>query len=92
MAIASLAMVDDYRMATALQHQQAGRLAEAERLYRAIIAETPDDPQPWRYLGMVDHLRGRHDQAAVSLAKALELRPADSELLAHLALVEHARG
>ena len=74
MAIASLAMVDDYRMATALQHQQA------ERLYRAIIAETPDDPQPWHYHGLVDHLRGRHDQAAVSLAKALALQPADSEL------------
>ncbi len=92
MAIASLAMVDDYRMATALQHQQAGRLAEAKELYRAIIAETPEDARPWHYLAMVDHLRGRHDQAAACLARALALQPADSELLAHLALVEHARG
>ncbi len=92
MAIASLAMVDDSRMATALQHQQAGRLAEAERIYHAILAEQPQDGRAWHYLGMVAHLGGRHDEAAQSLDRAMQLQPADSELLAHLALVEHARG
>ncbi len=92
MAIASLAMVDDYRMATALQYQQAGRLAEAEGIYRAILADRPGDGRAWHYLGMVDHQRGRHEDAVHALNRALALQPADSELLAHLALVEHARG
>ncbi|HEX3064522.1 MAG TPA: tetratricopeptide repeat protein [Dongiaceae bacterium] len=92
MAIASLAMVDDSRIATALQHQQAGRLAEAERIYRAILAEQPQDGRAWHYLGMVAHLRGQHGEAAQSLERAMQLQPPDSELLAHRALVEHARG
>ena len=92
MAIASLAMVDDSRMAFALQHQQAGRWAEAERIYRAILAGRPQDSRAWHYLGMIAHLKGRHDEAAQSLDRAMQLQTPDSEILAHLALVEHARG
>jgi protein O-GlcNAc transferase len=79
-------------MASALEHQRAGRTAEAERFCRAILAERPDDAAAWHLLGVSAHQTGRQDEAAEAIARALALSPDDAEAMAHLALVERARG
>ncbi len=79
-------------MVAALLHQRNGRLAEAEGIYRAILADRPQDSRAWHYLGVVAHQRGRQEEAAVSIGRALTLQPRNGEALAHLALVEEMRG
>ncbi len=36
-----------------MQHHLAGRLADAEPLYRQVIAEHPDQPDAYHRLGML---------------------------------------
>jgi protein O-GlcNAc transferase len=47
----------------AVKHQQAGRLAEAEALYRQILALQPNHAAAWRQFGMIAHQVGRVDEA-----------------------------
>jgi Flp pilus assembly protein TadD len=61
-------------MELALRLAQAGRLVEAERLYRQILARTPD-ATAHNNLGQLLNLLGRHEQAIVELHRAIALRP-----------------
>ena len=47
----------------ALQHHQTGRLAEAEAIYRQILAVNACDPDSLHLLGMIEHQRGNHELA-----------------------------
>lgn len=58
----------------AIKHHQAGRLDEAEALYRQILANEPDHPEVLRLLGVIAHQRGRHEGAARLIRRAIELR------------------
>jgi predicted O-linked N-acetylglucosamine transferase (SPINDLY family) len=51
--------VVDARLHEALQHQQAGRPVEAERLYREILLQDPVQPQALHRLGSVSFQQGR---------------------------------
>jgi predicted O-linked N-acetylglucosamine transferase (SPINDLY family) len=53
----------DARLDEALQHQQAGRLAEVERLCREILAQDPAQPEALRRLGIVASRQGRFEAA-----------------------------
>jgi predicted TPR repeat methyltransferase len=55
-------------------HQQ-GKLGEAERRYRAILAVAPRQPDALHYLGVVLHQQGRPDDALVLIERALQLAP-----------------
>lgn len=59
----------------ALQHHQAGRLADAERLYRDILARQPDHFDALHLLGVVVHGLGRNDLAVDLIRRAISLRP-----------------
>jgi protein O-GlcNAc transferase len=61
--------------AAAIGHHQAGRLQEAERIYREILAVEPNYPQPWHLLGVMANQVGQHEVAVVCLKRALELKP-----------------
>jgi DNA-binding SARP family transcriptional activator len=74
-----------------------GRIDEAERLYRRIVAEHPTDPEGWRRLaGVLYHsnpLRGRSiTEAREPLRRLLALTPDDPEALIHLARVAALEG
>ncbi len=56
---------------TALHYHRAGRLNEAERLYREILAGTPDQPQALHGLGLLAHQLGQHAPALELLNRAL---------------------
>lgn len=54
---------------------RSGRVAEAESLYRRILALSPDDARVWHLLGMLLHQCGRRTESLPSLRRALELSP-----------------
>jgi len=59
----------------ALAHHQAGRLAEAEPLYRQILAVQPSHADALHFLGVLAHQVGRSDVAAEMIPKAIALCP-----------------
>lgn len=60
-------------LALALDHHQSGRLAEAEKGYRAILGKQPDHVDALHYLGVLMHQRGDNESAAKLLDHALSL-------------------
>lgn len=59
----------------AVQHHQAGRLQEAERLYRQILARNPRHAEALQNLGLIAEHAGRDDVAADLFRQATTLKP-----------------
>jgi hypothetical protein len=62
----------------ALAHQRAGRLPEAERLYRGILQHRPDHPGISNNLGLVLKDQGKLEEAAATFRRVLALKPDDA--------------
>jgi tetratricopeptide (TPR) repeat protein len=58
---------------SALQHHQAGRLQEAERLYRKVVAQRPNHADALHMLGVLSAQTGRLDAAIELIRKAISL-------------------
>ncbi|HYF07115.1 MAG TPA: tetratricopeptide repeat protein, partial [Acetobacteraceae bacterium] len=54
---------------------QAGDLARAEALYRAVLRARPEDPNALHLLGVALRQRGRLDEALPLLDRAVAIRP-----------------
>jgi predicted O-linked N-acetylglucosamine transferase (SPINDLY family) len=65
----------------AVQHQQAGRLAEAQELCRQMLAANPADANVLHLLGMVESRLGDLDVAISLLENARRLQPTNPFLL-----------
>ena len=59
----------------AVQRHQAGRLAEAEGLYRQILAMQPKHADALHFLGVIAHQVGRHDLAVDLIGQSIALGP-----------------
>src|SRR5271156_4035414 len=59
----------------ALQHHKAGRLPEAEILYRKILAQQPGHSEAMHNLGVIAIQAGRNDIAVDLIRSAIALRP-----------------
>ena len=59
----------------AIQHHQSGRLAEAEALYRQILAVEPRHADALHLLGIIAHQAGRGDVAVELIRQAIALAP-----------------
>jgi len=59
-------------LALALRHHQSGQLQEAERVYRLILQQVPNQPDALHLLGVVAHQVGRHDVAIELIRKAID--------------------
>ena len=57
----------------AVQHHQAGRLADAEVLYRQILAVQPNHAEALYHLGLVAHQVGRYDCAVDLMRRSIAL-------------------
>jgi predicted O-linked N-acetylglucosamine transferase (SPINDLY family) len=71
----------------ALQHHRAGRLPEAEALYRQILQAQPDHPGALHLLGMIAYQVGRHEVAVEYVKQAIALNPAVAEFHNNLGTV-----
>ncbi len=59
----------------AAQAASAGDFAQADRLYRAILAVRPREPEALHSLSIVRYQLGRHDEALSLVERLLALRP-----------------
>jgi protein O-GlcNAc transferase len=81
----------DEQFAAALRHHRAGRLIEAERLYRQICAADTNHVGSWHLLGVLAHQLGRKD-AADLIGRAVALKPEFAEAHNDLGVVLGAQG
>jgi predicted O-linked N-acetylglucosamine transferase (SPINDLY family) len=79
-------------METALAHHQAGRLEQAEQIYRGILQADPVEPNALLYLGLIAHQVGQHETAAEQIKQALRSNPAHWSAHNNLGLVLLALG
>src|SRR5271155_1654096 len=59
----------------AIQHHQAGRLREAEQLYRQILAREPEHIHAMHHLGVIAFQMGHSDIAVGLIRQAVALQP-----------------
>src|SRR5260370_32527354 len=64
--------------ATATAHHRAGRLADAERLYRLVCDSDPNNARAFHLLGVLAHQLGRPDAASL-VGRAVLLDPDSTE-------------
>ena len=57
----------------AIRHHEAGRLGEAEGLYRSILVDAPHHPDALHLLGVLLTQRGEYESAAAHVQAALDL-------------------
>jgi tetratricopeptide (TPR) repeat protein len=73
-----------------LEHHQAGRLDEAERLYRDALRVNPVHPDGLHLLGLVQHQQGQHEAAIDNICRAVGLKPGSAVFWANLSAVYRA--
>jgi protein O-GlcNAc transferase len=70
----------------AIQHHQAGRLHQAELLYRQILAQQPGHADALHMLGVIAHQMGHHDGAVDLIRQAIARQPNFPGALSNLGL------
>jgi predicted O-linked N-acetylglucosamine transferase (SPINDLY family) len=76
----------------ALEHHRAGRLDEAEALYRQVLQVQPNHPDALHFLGVIASQRGRHGRAAEYMQRAIRFCPTNPEFHNNLGAVYRAQG
>jgi predicted O-linked N-acetylglucosamine transferase (SPINDLY family) len=80
----------DALMAQAQGLHQAGRLGDAERLYREVLRRQPRHADALHFLGLVAYQAGHPQAAADLIAQAVAVAPGDADAHANLGLALHA--
>ncbi len=62
----------------ALQHHQAGRLREAEAIYRQVLQAQPDHADSLHLLGVIAHQTGKHEVGVDYIRQAIALNPSQA--------------
>ena len=76
----------------ALQHHAASRFAEAETIYRQLLAIHPQNPDLWHLLGLIEQAAGRPDAALRLIQQAIAANPGASAYHNNLGLLLNALG
>ena len=76
----------------ALQHHRAGRLPQAESIYKQILQGDPNQPVVLQLLGVSAHQLGNNDVAVDLITKALALEPEYPEAHNNLGLALQGLG
>jgi len=77
---------------SAIQYHQRGRLAEAEQLYRKVLAQQPDHADALYLLGRLAAQVGRYGIAADLIGQAVALRPDFPEAYCDLGVALYGTG
>jgi predicted O-linked N-acetylglucosamine transferase (SPINDLY family) len=76
---------------SALAAHRAGRLADAEKLYREVLRRNPDDADALNLLGVLLHQTGSDPDPARWLRRSIQINPGNLQAHANLALIELER-
>ena len=76
----------------AVQYHQGGHLPLAEKLYKKVLQNDPNNPVALHSLGIIAHQRGNHDTAVELIGKAIENNPQISQFHNTIGLVFEALG
>ncbi|HYD66561.1 tetratricopeptide repeat protein [Azospirillum sp.] len=82
----------DAVFAQALQLHQAGRLTEAEGLYRRVLDAAPDHAGALHYLGVVAFQAGHLEPAVALIGRSLAVAPDQPDALGNLGTALHGLG
>jgi Flp pilus assembly protein TadD len=82
--LADISQMKKSRFEAAVEHHQAGRLAEAEPLYRKVLALEPNHADALHLLGVLAAQIGRFDDAVGLIGRACRLRPHAADYRMHL--------
>jgi predicted O-linked N-acetylglucosamine transferase (SPINDLY family) len=75
-----------------IEHHQAGRAADAEAAYRAVLAREPRNVDALHFLGFLAHEQGLYEQAADFISRSLQIQPANAQARCNLGRVRQAQG
>jgi len=76
----------------ALEHYQAGRMDEAERLCGLVLEADPGEAEALHLLGAIVHQRGDHDRAIELIEEAARIEPSRADFLNTLGVANQALG
>jgi tetratricopeptide (TPR) repeat protein/glycosyltransferase involved in cell wall biosynthesis len=79
-------------LSVAIQHHEAGRLPQAEEIYRQILHTHPDHPEALHLSGLAAFQVGKHDEAVRSMGKAIAINPRAPRFHNNLGLALRAQG
>jgi len=85
-------MTPQQQLESGVSHHQAGRLAEAEALYRQVLAEQPDHADALHLLGVLAGQKGQPDAAEDLLRRAIRIKPDLAEAHNNLGFVLAGKG
>ena len=77
----------DAQLNDAVDHHRAGRLIEAEEIYRQILAAEPDYPYALCLLGTIAQATGEYDQAVELISRAIAVKPDYTDAHSNLGIV-----
>jgi protein O-GlcNAc transferase len=77
------------KLKTAIAHHEAGRIVDAHRLYKQVLAELPDEPDALHLLGLLYAQSGNAKDAIGLLRRAIANRPKVAQF--HLTLAQACR-
>ncbi|WP_448207227.1 tetratricopeptide repeat protein [Azospirillum sp. sgz302134] len=78
-------------LSTAIERHQAGKISEAEAIYRSLIRRDPKNNDALHLLGVACYQTGRLDEAESHIKSALRFKK-DAAYYSNLGLVLHDRG
>jgi predicted TPR repeat methyltransferase len=76
--VQSVAAPPSERLGAAICEHQAGRIAEAERAYRALLSEHPDNADVAHFLGMLRFQAGEIEEGLALVRRSVETDPANA--------------
>jgi Flp pilus assembly protein TadD len=76
----------------AMHHHQAGRLADAEKLYRQILTADPNNVDGLTLLGIVAYQAGNPTMAIQLIQRAIAIRPGETKCHLHLGIAFDSAG
>ena len=79
-------------MTAALGHHRAGRLREADALYREVLRLEPEHADALHLLAMVAHQSGQDDVASAYIDRAISANPSNPVYHRNAGIVRHAQG
>jgi Flp pilus assembly protein TadD len=74
----------DQAISVALAHHRAGRLGEAEKIYRQVLVRQPSHPDALQLLGVCYGQSGQPEKAVALISRALAIRPDVAEFHGNL--------